>query len=83
MKKVKYIPDELGWIHTSIEVTMFDQAIDLIIKSSFFTGAGISLKAGYLISAVKMVCINISKDDLPYPEAIFDISYFKEPETTQ
>lgn len=61
---------------------MFDQAIDLIIKSKnilVFTGAGISTKSGILdFRSENGLYKFISKNyDLPYPEAIFDISYFK------
>lgn len=61
---------------------MFDKALTLIKKSKnilVFTGAGISTSSGILDfrSENGLYSLLSKNTDLPYPEAIFDIKYFK------
>src|SRR5690554_435430 len=61
---------------------MFKQALTLIKKSKnilVFTGAGISTSSGILDfrSENGLYSLLSKNTDLPYPEAIFDIQYFK------
>ena len=62
---------------------MYQKIIDLIKKSNnivVFTGAGISTNSGILDFRSSDGLYNLieQKFDLPYPEAIFDLDYFKE-----
>lgn len=59
---------------------LYDAVIKRNKKITFFQGAGISTSAGIpdFRSPKTGLYSNLSKLNLPYPEAVFDIDYFKE-----
>lgn len=66
-------------IHDKLK-PIYDAVIKQNKKITFFQGAGISTSAGIpdFRSPKTGLYSNLSKLNLPYPEAVFDIDYFKE-----